>query len=155
MAGFGGAQEGAGRPKGSQSKIGREIREAIHQAFNELGGVSYLKAMAEREPRAFSALLAKIVPQELEVDVRFDRLDEGEISTRILAFAAITQTKPADAISNDHEFIGSSEDIHAGAGFITDQRSEDRGTEAAGGTAAEGEGKVSVLAISGNGSAKA
>lgn len=58
---------GMGRRKGSQNKITRTIREAIIAAFDEVGGAAYLAEMAHREPVAFMALLAKVLPTQIAV----------------------------------------------------------------------------------------
>ena len=51
-----------GRKKGVPNKITRDVREAIIEAFSELGGSKYLKAVAKSEPKAFCALLGKVLP---------------------------------------------------------------------------------------------
>jgi hypothetical protein len=56
---------GPGRPKGSQNKLTVRVKEAILQAFDELGGVDYLVEVGQSEPRAFLVLLGKILPTEI------------------------------------------------------------------------------------------
>lgn len=67
MAKFGGRQEGAGRPKGSLSKIGRELREAIHEALQEAGGKAYLVGLSKTNPQVFCMLVSKVIPAEIEL----------------------------------------------------------------------------------------
>ena len=39
-----------------------ELQDAVEQAFAHVGGVAYLVQFARDEPRAFAALLAKVLP---------------------------------------------------------------------------------------------
>lgn len=55
-----------GRPKGSPNKITVTVKEAIAQAFDEVGGVDYLKNIAMTEPAVFCTLLGKLLPMQLE-----------------------------------------------------------------------------------------
>lgn len=64
---LGGRREGAGRPIGSQSKIGQQIRQALHEALDAVGGVEYLKDVAKTNPQVFCSLVSKIIPAEIEV----------------------------------------------------------------------------------------
>ena len=60
-----------GRVKGSKDKIPAMVKAAIVEAFNELGGVSYLVKMAKQDhhgQQAFVQLLGKVVPGELKVE---------------------------------------------------------------------------------------
>lgn len=63
----GGPQPGSGRPKGSTSKIGQEIRKAIQEALHEVGGKDYLVKLAKDNPQVFCALVSKIVPAEISI----------------------------------------------------------------------------------------
>lgn len=56
---------GPGRKKGVPNKLTMEIKDAIKQAFDEVGGVEYLKRVAVEEPKVFCALISKIVPAEI------------------------------------------------------------------------------------------
>jgi hypothetical protein len=62
------APKTGGRKKGVPNKITRDVREAIIEAFSELGGPKYLKAIAVTEPKAFCALLGRILPVMVEGD---------------------------------------------------------------------------------------
>lgn len=44
------------------------MREMVWQAFENKGGVAYLEEHADENPRAFMALLNKMIPQAVEVD---------------------------------------------------------------------------------------
>ena len=58
----GGKRPGSRRKKGGPTRSLRTVREAIFKAFNALGGVEYLCAVAREDPKAFCALLGKLIP---------------------------------------------------------------------------------------------
>lgn len=55
----------AGRPKGVPNKITTAVKTMVLQALDEMGGVEYLKMIAQIEPKAFCSLLSKCMPQEV------------------------------------------------------------------------------------------
>jgi hypothetical protein len=56
---------GPGRPKGIPNKVTQSVKEAIENAFQELGGMSYLVHVGRSDPRTFCALLSKLLPTKL------------------------------------------------------------------------------------------
>lgn len=60
-------KRGPGRPKGSVNKITADIKSALLQAFDELGGVAYLKKQAKENPQAFMTLIGKVLPTQTEL----------------------------------------------------------------------------------------
>ena len=58
-----------GRTKGTPNATTRQMREILHEAFEEAGGVAYLVKQAHEQPRAFMALLGKLIPQEIRAEV--------------------------------------------------------------------------------------
>jgi len=57
-----------GRPKGAINKTTLAVKEAIEEAFDELGGVPALVQWARRDPEAFySKLWAKLIPKNIEI----------------------------------------------------------------------------------------
>lgn len=54
-----------GRVKGTPNAITANVRDAIHNAFTELGGMSYLVHVGRTDPRTFCALLSKLLPTKL------------------------------------------------------------------------------------------
>lgn len=56
---------GPGRPKGLPNKLTVSVKEAVENAFNELGGMSYLVHVGKTDPRTFCALLSKLLPTKL------------------------------------------------------------------------------------------
>ena len=64
----GGKRPGSGRKKGGTNKITADVREAIMEAFSILGGVEYLRKVATEDPKAFCALLGKLIPAKVAGD---------------------------------------------------------------------------------------
>jgi hypothetical protein len=56
---------GQGRKAGSKNKISRDVGEAVLRALEKAGGDEYLVRLAQKEPRSFAALLAKLMPTRL------------------------------------------------------------------------------------------
>jgi len=56
---------GPGRPKGIPNALTTSIKDAIQNAFTELGGTSYLVHVGRSDPRTFCALLGKLLPTKL------------------------------------------------------------------------------------------
>jgi hypothetical protein len=54
-----------GRAKGTPNQLTASIKDAIHNAFGELGGTSYLVHVGRNDPRTFCALLGKLLPTKL------------------------------------------------------------------------------------------
>ena len=61
----GGKRPGAGRKKGSVGKIGADVKAMILEAFEGVGGASYLQTQAIDNPTAFMTLLGKVLPLQL------------------------------------------------------------------------------------------
>jgi hypothetical protein len=59
---------GRGRKKGVPNKLTQTIKAAIETAFSQAGGADYLTRMAEEQPVAFMALLAKVLPTQITGD---------------------------------------------------------------------------------------
>ena len=60
---------GKGRPKGSQNKLTKALKEMILEAADlahKDGTVGYLTAQAIENPTAFMALLGKVLPMTVE-----------------------------------------------------------------------------------------
>jgi len=73
-----------GRQKGTPNKTTRDMKAAIIEAFERAGGVDYLHALANDEPRTFATLLAKVMPNEnindnrnIDVNALTERLQAG------------------------------------------------------------------------------
>jgi hypothetical protein len=57
----------AGRPKGAVNKLTADLRDAIIDAFGQVGGAEYLVEQARANPQAFMALLGKVIPKDVTV----------------------------------------------------------------------------------------
>ncbi len=56
---------GKGRPKGSENKMTREVKQMILDALEGAGGVDYLIRQADEKPAAFLALVGKVLPLQV------------------------------------------------------------------------------------------
>jgi hypothetical protein len=59
---------GKGRKKGVPNKNTTALKDAIMQAFDKAGGVDYLVWLSKAEPRAFAALVGKVLPLTIKGD---------------------------------------------------------------------------------------
>jgi hypothetical protein len=64
----GGKRPGSGRKKGGTNKVTADVKQAIMEAFSALGGAKYLCAVAREDPKAFCALLGKLIPVKVAGD---------------------------------------------------------------------------------------
>ena len=58
-----------GRPKGCKNKFTTDIREKILAALDLRGGVEYLHGLDDAN---FCRLLARVIPQQIEGDLKID-----------------------------------------------------------------------------------
>ena len=65
MAGKGFQKGEGGRPKGVRNKLTATVKEAIVEAFNQVGGVNYLVSIAKDDPKTFCALVGKVIPLQV------------------------------------------------------------------------------------------
>ncbi len=59
----------SGKTKGAKSKLTKTLKEAIELSFQEVGGVEYLTRIALAEPATYLALVGKIIPKEVVIDL--------------------------------------------------------------------------------------
>jgi hypothetical protein len=52
---------------GTPNKSPNRVREAILQAFDEVGGAEWLRQLAADDPKTFSMLIGKVVPTEAKI----------------------------------------------------------------------------------------
>jgi hypothetical protein len=62
----GGPRAGAGRPKGSQNKVTKALRDMILGALDRVGGEEYLARLAIENSSAFASILGKVLPTTLQ-----------------------------------------------------------------------------------------
>lgn len=75
-------QRGRGRPKGSQNKFTKEIKDAFQAAFSALqdrGGVNLLD-WAAQNPTEFYRITARMMPQNIELTGE----DGGPIENKVI-----------------------------------------------------------------------
>ena len=79
---------GPGRPKGSPNKVNAVLKDDIVQAYQEKGGVKWLRSLP---PRIFVRLLEKVLPKQVAADVsmagkgQFMGLDLSKLSDEQLS----------------------------------------------------------------------
>jgi hypothetical protein len=61
---------GRGRKVGELNKFTRTLKEAILAAFDAVGGREYLIAVAKEDPKTFCMLLARVLPLQVEAELR-------------------------------------------------------------------------------------
>jgi len=63
-----GQKSGPGRPKGTQNKVTKELKEMILAALDDAGGVEYLIACAhdDKTKGAFLTLIGKVLPMTVQ-----------------------------------------------------------------------------------------
>ncbi len=72
---------GKGRRKGSVNKTTAALKDAILNAFNEVGGVDYLVTLAKTDPRTFAALLGRVLPLTVAGD------SDSPLTVKIIRFS--------------------------------------------------------------------
>lgn len=58
-----------GRKPGSLNKTTAQVKAALLQAFEEVGGVRYLVQVAHDDPKTFCTLIGKVIPTEVAADL--------------------------------------------------------------------------------------
>lgn len=61
-----------GRPKGAQNKVTRAVKDAVQDAFDELGGAQYLLQVARDDPKTFCGLLGRVIPTQVNAELKGD-----------------------------------------------------------------------------------
>lgn len=94
-----GAPVPAGRPKGVRNKL-TNLREAVLEAFDQVGGVQYLARLAEgtqSDRAAFVGLVSKVLPTQINANV------EGGIQVQLSWLSArsigTTQAQVAEEVT--------------------------------------------------------
>ena len=70
-----------GRQKGTPNKTTRNVKEALAQAFEELGGIPSLVMWGKENPDEFYKLWVKLLPTEVKAELTGQ--DGGAIITRV------------------------------------------------------------------------
>lgn len=69
---------GKGRPKGSQNKATKALKDMILGALDDAGGQDYLRRQSIENPTAFMTLIGKVLPTTINADVH------GEMKTTVI-----------------------------------------------------------------------
>ncbi len=69
-----------GSRKGKPNKISKELKEMIRGALDDAGGQEYLVAQAKENPTAFLTLLGKILPKDINANVK------GKVTLKLFDF---------------------------------------------------------------------
>ena len=74
-----------GRTKGTPNKATVKVKEAILNAFEEVGGESYLVLVAKSDPRTFCTLLGRVMPAEMkhEIEIKEPPLTSEQLIARL------------------------------------------------------------------------
>ena len=67
----------SGRPKEALS-LGKEVIAALHKAFETVGKEKYLVELALEDRKTFAALIAKVIPSEVNQTVQHTVIDLGK-----------------------------------------------------------------------------
>ena len=68
-----------GRRKGTPNKTTAALKDMVLGALNRAGGEDYLLQQADQEPKAFMALLGRVLPMQVQ-----GTGDKGEIVHRVI-----------------------------------------------------------------------
>ena len=61
-------KKNGGRKKGTPNKTTAAVKDMVVTALHQVGGVEYLVAQANENPKAFLALVGKVLPLQLTGD---------------------------------------------------------------------------------------
>lgn len=64
------------RPVGSKNSKSNELKNAVLASFDRIGGIAYLEKQAIENPTAYMALIGKIMPKEVEMQINRSLLEE-------------------------------------------------------------------------------
>lgn len=64
-----GKKTGGGSRKGRPNKLTATVKQAIFEAFNQLGGTKYLVKLGREHPEAFARVLVRLLPYEVAGEV--------------------------------------------------------------------------------------
>lgn len=62
-----GSPKTGGRKAGTPNKLTTDMKAAIHEAFEQLGGITWLVKVGKEQPQLFTPLLGKVIPTGVQV----------------------------------------------------------------------------------------
>lgn len=83
-------QKTGGRQAGTPNKLTKTLKEAILASFDAVGGEEYLIGVAETDPKAYLALLGRVLPSEVKANLTAS----GTLADVIAASYRRTDTGP-------------------------------------------------------------
>jgi hypothetical protein len=91
-----GSKKTGGRQKGSMNKVTREIKVAIEETFEKLGGVEHMVKWARERPDLFyTQVLPKVLP--LQVSAKVDGEIKSTVDLSIVPSELLVQLKQRNA----------------------------------------------------------
>ena len=57
-----------GKPKGATTKVTADVKAMILEALTNAGGAAYLLGQAHENPKAFLALVGRVLPMQVQGD---------------------------------------------------------------------------------------
>ena len=79
-----------GRQKGVPNRVTTSVKQAITEAFDELGGVPSLVAWGKRNPNEFYGLWGRLAPREVHADVTV-KLSPEERARRVAQILGVAK----------------------------------------------------------------
>lgn len=64
------AKGNPGKPKGAVAKVTADVKQMVHEALHNAGGVEYLTQQATENPKAFMSLVGKTLPKEMSLELQ-------------------------------------------------------------------------------------
>ena len=95
-----GKSKTGGRSRGTPNEVATDVKRALFEALDRLGGVDYLVKLGNKRPEVFAQLLGRVIPRQVEVDVndadaRIQALNEGRARARAAIEARNRRRKKA------------------------------------------------------------
>lgn len=72
---------GSGRKKGTPNRISVQVKDMVIAALESVGGKRYLEGQAHKNPVAFMALVAKVIPLQVSGEM------DNRITIKVINFA--------------------------------------------------------------------
>ena len=84
------------RPKGAKNAVGATAKENIINVFSKLGGTRGMAKWAQNNPSDFYKLYARLIPQQIDMDVS---IRECDVSAEPLSADAWDQQYQSDRVN--------------------------------------------------------
>lgn len=84
-----GNKRSRGRPKGSRARLSEKFFAALHDDFEE-NGVAAIARMRFHDPSTYVSVIAKLMPQKLEISTPLDGLSDERLAEMLDHFERLT-----------------------------------------------------------------